>query len=163
MEWSSDPRRRSPALRTTHIKMRNYTIRLVAKEDGPELARLLTELGHPTTPEDIHAQWHDWTNSGNSAFVASASNGLLGAVTLHTMMVLHRTLPVGRITSLIVDPTSRGNGLGRSLMAAAESALADAGCGLIEITSNLRRTDAHAFYERLGYIHTSVRLAKVLL
>jgi hypothetical protein len=43
---------------------------------------------------------------------------------------------------------------------AAEKALAEAGCGLVEVTSKVRRADAHRFYERLGYERTSVRLAR---
>lgn len=48
---------------------------------------------------------------------------LLGAITLHRMVVLHRAKPVGRITSLVVDPAARGRGLGRALVLAAEAAL----------------------------------------
>ncbi|HEY9227767.1 MAG TPA: GNAT family N-acetyltransferase, partial [Gemmatimonadaceae bacterium] len=58
--------------------------------------------------------------------------------------------------------SDRGQGVGRALVAAAEQSLVSAGCGLIEITSNDRRVDAHAFYEHLGYARTSIRLAKSL-
>lgn len=47
-------------------------------------------------------------------------------------------------------------------MAAVERHLGDAGCGLIEITSNLRRSDAHRFYEGLGYERSSYRFGKSL-
>jgi ribosomal protein S18 acetylase RimI-like enzyme len=75
--------------------------------------------------------------------------------------VLHRPKPVGRITSLVVDPSARGQGLGRALVQAGEAALVQAGCGLLEVTSHARRTDAHDFYRHLAYERTSLRFAKV--
>jgi len=94
--------------------------------------------------------------------VVEGKTSLLGAITLHRMTVLHRPMPVGRITSLAVDPSARGEGLGRALMAAAADAMAQAGCGLVEVTSHARRTEAHTFYRHLGYEHTSFRFAKTL-
>ena len=138
-------------------------IRPATERDAPELARLLTSLGHPTDVARIAAQWSEWAAAGNSALVADGADGALaGVATLHRMVVLHRPHPVGRITALVVDAPVRGRGIGRALVAAAEAALAAAGCGLLEITSNVRRADAHAFYERLGYERTSYRFMKVL-
>ena len=74
--------------------------------------------------------------------------------------MLHRSGPVGRLTALVVDERARGRGVGRALIDAAEGILIERGCVLIEVTSNKRRTDAHAFYERLGYTATSFRFAK---
>jgi ribosomal protein S18 acetylase RimI-like enzyme len=141
--------------------MLTTTIRRATERDAGELARLLTLLGHPTTESAIRASWDDWAATGNSALVASQDDdALAGAVTLHQMRVLHRPRAVGRITALIVDTPLRGRGIGRALVSAAEGALGQAGCGLLEITSNFRLTDAPAFYERLGYERTSIRLAK---
>ena len=78
------------------------------------------------------------------------------------MAVLHRPRSVGRITSLVVDTSQRGTGIGRALVAAAEETLASTGCGLQKITSNMRLVGAHEFYEYLGYERASIRLAKVL-
>ena len=139
------------------------TIRAATMHDANELARLLTQLGHPTNASQIVETWDTWRAEKNHAFVAERDDGsLAGVVTLHSMLVLHRPKPVGRITSLIVDAPSRGQGIGTALVAAAESELAVRGCGLLEITSNLKRTDAHAFYESLGYERTSFRLAKTI-
>lgn len=140
-----------------------YVIRPAIASDASELARLFTELGHPMSAAGIRDHWAEWAGAANSAFVAAKGDGaLLGVITLHRMLVLHRPKPVGRITALIVDPSARSGGIGRALVAAAEVALAGANCGLLEITSNLRLVDAHAFYERLGYRRTSIRLAKEL-
>jgi GNAT superfamily N-acetyltransferase len=138
-------------------------IRPAEPRDAAEIARLLTALGHPTEAQSITARWDEWAQAGNAAFVAeNESGGLAGVVTTHRMLVLHRPLPVGRITALIVDASVRGSGVGRRLVAAAEDLLASAGCGLLEITSNARLAEAHAFYEHLGYERTSIRLARTL-
>ncbi|MEO7521095.1 MAG: GNAT family N-acetyltransferase [Gemmatimonas sp.] len=136
-------------------------VRTATPEDAGELARLLTGLGHPTSASFIIESWSAWSDEHNVAMVASADGAsLIGLVTVHHMRVLHRPLPVGRITALFVDEPFRGQGIGRTLVDAAERELAARGCGLLEITSNVRRADAHAFYESLGYERTSVRLVK---
>lgn len=139
------------------------SIRAATIDDARELARLLTQLGHPTSESHVREIWDTWGAEQSGALVATGEgDSLAGVVTLHRMRVLHRPKPVGRISSLIVDEPFRGLGLGRALVEAAERQLLAIGCGLLEITSNNRRTDAHAFYERLGYEKTSVRLAKSL-
>ena len=139
------------------------TIRPATIADAEPLAELFTALEHPTSADAIRARWAGWEAAGAGAFVAEAEDGtLVGAVTLHRMLVLHRPHAVGRITALVVAPAVRGQGIGRALVTAAERAHRAAGCGLLEITSNLRRVDAHAFYERIGYARTSYRFMKPL-
>lgn len=140
-----------------------HPVRPATERDAPEVARLLTALGHPTAAESITSRWKEWIAGGNVVLVVARDDGTLsGVATLHHMVVLHRPKPVGRITALIVDEPARGRGVGRALVAAAEAELARAGCGLLEITSNARLVDAHAFYEHLGYERTSARFAKML-
>ena len=139
------------------------SIRRATAADAAEIARLMTVLGHPSTAAEVAARWPAFVAQGNTAVVAARDDGTLGGVaTLHRTAVLHRPKPVGRVTALVVDEALRGQGVGRRLMAAAEEELRGAGCGLLEITSNARRLDAHAFYERLGYERTSVRLVKTI-
>ncbi len=136
-------------------------IRTATLEDASELARLLGQLDFPVGTQDILARWHNWNAAGNTALVAEGTQSrLVGVAVLHTMHVLHRPHPVGRISALVVDESERSRGIGGALVTAAETTLAKAGCGLLEITSNLRLTQAHAFYEHIGYTRTSFRFAK---
>ena len=138
------------------------SIRRAVPTDAAELARLLSLLGYPLTAGGVAESWATWTAEGDFALVGQGNDSLLGAITLHHMVVLHRPKPVGRITSLIVDPSARGLGLGRALMLAAEDALVRIGCGLIEVTSHRRFAEEHDFYRHMALEQTSLRFARTL-
>ena len=138
----------------------SYEVRAATAGDVPELARLLALLGYPIEERVLVERLGAFSAAGELALVADAGDRLLGLATIHVTPVLHRAGPVGRVTALVVDDETRGRGVGRALVTAAEAILASRGCVLIEVTSNRRRTDAHAFYERLGFVATSLRFGK---
>ena len=135
-------------------------IRDARPEDAPALAALVTELGYPVSGDTIAERMAALHTAGETVLVAARGGTPVGLLTVHVTPVLHRPTPVGRLTMLVVGERERGNGVGRALVAAAERILAARGCALVEVTSNRRRTDAHAFYERLGYDATSLRFGK---
>ena len=136
-------------------------IRQATVEDADEIARLFTLLGHPATADSVRERWHSWEAEGNSALVVVRDEpALAGVATLHRTRVLHRPRPVGPLTGVVIDEDLRGQGIGRALIATAEQRLKQEGCGMVEVTSNMTRDRAHAFYERLGYTRTSFRFAK---
>lgn len=138
-------------------------LREAAFADAAEIARLMTQLEHPTTAADVAAQWDAFMAAGDIALVVARADGsLAGVAVLHRMHTLHRRAPVGRVSALVVDADDRGAGVGRTLMAAAEQRLRESGCGLLEVTSHVARAQAHGFYEHLGYERTSHRFAKAL-
>lgn len=140
----------------------SYDVRAATAADVPELARLLAALGYATDGAVLERRLRAFEAAGETALVADGGERLLGAVTIHVTPVLHRAGPVGRLTALVVDDAARGRGVGRALVRAAEGLLTARGCVLMEVTSNRRRTDAHAFYERVGFAATSLRFAKPL-
>ena len=56
-----------------------------------------------------------------------------------------------QVESVRVASDLRGQGIGALLMADAEQRACAAGCRLIQLTTNRSRTEAHRFYERLGF------------
>ncbi|MFE7355518.1 GNAT family N-acetyltransferase [Streptomyces sp. NPDC057543] len=65
------------------------------------------------------------------------------------------------IEAVRIRADRRGGGLGRELMKQAVDRARLRGCGLMQLTSNKRRTDAHRFYESLGFArsHEGFKLA----
>lgn len=55
----------------------------------------------------------------------------------------------------------RGQGLGSQMISWAIAEATDRGCVLVQLTTDKRRTDAHRFYERLGFraTHEGLKLA----
>jgi GNAT superfamily N-acetyltransferase len=99
---------------------------------------------------------------GRAVLVAERDGAVVGCLSTSVMRVLHRPAPVGRISMMVVDEALRSQGIGAALVREAERVLAEQGCYMIEVTSHVRRTEAHRFYEKLGYDKTSVRLARML-
>ena len=66
-----------------------------------------------------------------------------------------------QIEAVRVRADQRGGGLGGELMIWAIEEARRRGCALVQLTSDKRRTDAHRFYERLGFVasHEGFKLA----
>lgn len=56
----------------------------------------------------------------------------------------------------------RGQRIGEALMRHVETRAKDAGCGLVQLTTDKQRLAAHRFYERLGYSASHVGMKKKL-
>ncbi len=57
----------------------------------------------------------------------------------------------GQIESVRVMPELRGKGVGEAMMRWAIARCEERGCGVVQLTSDMRRPAAHRFYERLGF------------
>ena len=83
--------------------------------------------------------------------------GELGGQVVATMqMIVIPTLPNGGMTrmeleSVHVSPEFRGGGIGRKLLDLAVEYAREKNAGVIQLTSNKSRKDAHRFYERFGF------------
>lgn len=137
-----------------------FLVRSAAGADCEALERLIGQLGYQVTAAEVAARLTEMEREGRLVLVAELGGEVVGCLSTSVMRVLHRPAPVGRISMMVVEAGLRGRGIGAALVRAAEEALVGAGCQLVEVTSNFARTEAHRFYERLGYERTSVRLAR---
>jgi GNAT superfamily N-acetyltransferase len=137
-------------------------IRSAGPGDGVVLARLIGQLEYEVTPDEVAERLVAMEAEGRLVLVAELEGEVMACLSTSIMRVLHRPAPVGRISMMVVDEGVRNRGIGAALVRAAERLLAERGCYMVEVTSHVRRTDAHRFYERLGYERTSVRLARTL-
>lgn len=137
-------------------------IRDARPSDAPRLVELIRYLGHEIDEKAVGKNLGRLKKAGETPLVATLGKEIVGLIGLHRMVTVHRPAPVGRIPVLVVAKEAQDHGIGRMLVEAAEQALIKAGCQIVEVTSNDRRTAAHAFYRHLGYERTSMRFMKTL-
>lgn len=137
-------------------------VREARPSDAARLAGLIGELGHEITEKQVRKNLSALKKSGEIPLVATLDKKVVGMCGVGCRVVIHRPGPLGRITALVVAKEARGAGIGRMLVEAAEEWMRGEGCQLVEVTSNDRRPEAHAFYRHMGYERTSIRSFKKL-
>jgi GNAT superfamily N-acetyltransferase len=140
-------------------------IRPANPDDAELVAALLTELDYPTTPGEARARlakFHSRTDC-RALVVTDEREQPIALASAQVYPSLERDAPSGTITAFVVSKSARRGGVGRTLVGAIESYLREQGCVRVTVGSHLRRTDAHAFYEALGYERSGFRFARMLV
>ncbi|MBV8776434.1 MAG: GNAT family N-acetyltransferase [Alphaproteobacteria bacterium] len=144
----------------------DITIRPAARDDVPAIAALLAEdpLGRAREDpgdlavylrafDDVRAQ------PGNLLAVAERAGAVVGCLQLTIIPGLSRCgVKRALIEGVRVGAGERGRGLGERLLRHAIGLARAEGCGLVQLTSDKSRRDAHRFYERLGFVASHVGL-----
>jgi ribosomal protein S18 acetylase RimI-like enzyme len=137
-------------------------LRAAKPGDSKRLSALLDYLGHPISEKGVRKNLAALARRKETPLVATLDKQVVGLIGIHTMLTVHRDSPVGRIPVLVVAKEAQGQGIGKMLVKEAERLLKKAGCKIVEVTSNDRRAEAHAFYRHMGYDRTSIRFMKKL-
>jgi ribosomal protein S18 acetylase RimI-like enzyme len=111
------------------------------------------------------------TQEGDGVFlVAEANKAIIGCMALLTidhqqtdieLLGVH-PLKDARVIELVVGAAVRNQGIGRQLMRAAEEFARSHACDGIRVEVFSPNTDAHRFYEKLGYTDRIVDMLKTL-
>ncbi len=143
-------------------RMLSVTIRAARTDDTEAISALCTQLGYPSSPEQVQERLGTiLADADHIVLVAQRATGqVIGWVQIHVrkLIVVDRH---AEIVGLVVARTHRGWNVGRRLLEAAEAWALDQGCRAVHLRSNVQRTEAHRFYEKLGYHLTKTQRAYI--
>lgn len=127
------------------------SIRRMTSEDVPVSQVLLSQLGYQMDAQEVRRRYDAVTQSGDHALMVAEQGGHIIAL-CHTYArpALDKP-PEAVVQALVVDQAARGSGVGKIMMAAAETWAADHGFKSVALASHVSRSDAHAFYRAIGY------------
>jgi len=138
----------------------NYAIRTAEADDAAVLVPLYAELGYPSSADEMAARLARVLRDENHRVLVAGDKAgvVIGCVHIGRLMSLDADLS-GQILGLVVAEKARRFGVGRALMAAAEDWARDKQCVKVILRSSVRRTEAHEFYERIGYRNLKTQYA----
>lgn len=138
-------------------------IRAAAIGDASDVAPLLEALGYPCSRDEAAERIAVLLGDPcQHLLLAEVAGQTCGLVTLDVRYSLTRGANHARITALVVTERCSRQGLGRRLLREVEGIARRAGATRIEVTSNIRRSEAHAFYHGCGYADGSRHFFKLL-
>jgi len=144
--------------------MEDLEIREATSDDLPAIVAMLADdpLGaQRETPEDLSPYLTAWerlaADPNQYLVVAVRKSRVIGTLQLTIIPGLSRRGSVRSIIEAVrVHADERGSGLGTRLIEWAIEESRCQGCQLVQLTSDRARTDAHRFYERLGFTASHV-------
>jgi ribosomal protein S18 acetylase RimI-like enzyme len=139
-------------------------VRNAKTEDEAEILNLVQQLGYENVSlGELRINMNLYEEDNHLLLVFEENNHVIGFIALDILQLFHIQGKTGKITSLCIDAKSRGEGIGKALVAEAEDFFRKCKCTRIEVTSNQRRKDAHSFYLALGYKQTSLKFVRELV
>lgn len=124
----------------------------MAATDAERVAALAGQLGYPSSPEAVRERMANVLASSDAAALVALDGERVVAwlyVEMRRSLVSDHE---AQVMGLVVEEACRSRGMGAALMDAAEGWARARGADHVRVGSRISRTDAHRFYERLGYV-----------
>jgi GNAT superfamily N-acetyltransferase len=138
-------------------------VRAAELGDAGDVAHLLDVLGYPCTRDEASERIAIiFRDPRQHLLLADIDGAICGLISLDLIYSLARGADIARITALAVTPNCQRQGIGRRLLREVELIARRAGASRLEVTSNPRRIEAHAFYRGCGYADGSRHFVKPL-
>lgn len=135
--------------------------RKAREDDLPSIVRLLSddELGSQRErfEEPLPAAYYEAFNAiesqvGNQVILAIENQRVIGCLQLTIIPGLARQgMRRAQIEGVRIDRIYRGKQIGEKLFEKAIAIAKSEKCGMVQLTTDKQRSDAHRFYEKLGF------------
>lgn len=137
----------------------DVVVRVAQRRDVPDMVALVREGSltpeayADTSLDPVYDAWDELMLDPNAeTLVLDLDGRVVGMAQLNYMRHLSRGgMRRCYIENVFIAGTFRSQGLGAVLIENCLDMARARGCGLVELLSDNRRTDAHRFYQRLGF------------
>jgi GNAT superfamily N-acetyltransferase len=140
------------------------TYRAARPDDLPRIIGLIVEDSVVTTGDDPADAMHpDYVTAlatidadpNQEMLVVELEGEPVGCFQLSYLPgLMRRGMWRGQIEVVHVAAHKRNLGIGSEMMRWALARCRERGCGMVQLTSNKKRADAHRFYQRLGFVQS---------
>jgi GNAT superfamily N-acetyltransferase len=149
-----------PIFRTAKLDDLALIVKLLADDF---LGQQREDLSEPLNENYLKAFREIEADPNNELIVAELDGKVIGTLQLVvTPSLSYRGSKRSIVESVRVDSSLRGKGIGREMMLWAIERAKQRGCISMHLTSHNDRTDAHRFYESLGFSKSHTGMKKAL-
>ncbi|MBR5345064.1 MAG: GNAT family N-acetyltransferase [Clostridia bacterium] len=138
--------------------MSEITIREIRESDYSQVAAIWRDvLDLPNATDEIVSETYEQMkqDSNYRTFVAEADGRIVGLAAAVKVLAIGHPGGYVKMNGLGVLPAYRKQGIGRMLLERVEQMASEMGAPYVGLASGIRRTEAHVFYEHMGYRKTS--------
>ena len=126
-------------------------IREMAADDAKAVNTLSNQLGYPLSIEQTLQNINAVLESkDHTAFVAEYENKIVGWIGA-SQAIMIEVMPHCEINGLVIDQDHRGMGIGKLLIDKVKQWAREKNNSKIGLRCNVKRTEAHLFYQHLGF------------
>jgi predicted N-acetyltransferase YhbS len=131
----------------------DFKIRAAKPADAEAIALLSRELGYPAELKTVRERLRRILGRDDQRMVVAElpGGGVCGWLQAHSSVAVESGLRV-EIVGLIVSDRMRRRGVGRSLVAQAETWAAEISAETVVVRSNSKRVESRLFYPSLGFL-----------
>lgn len=148
--------------------MININIRQAGKQDLPKILEIYELLSNPEDEPisiDEVSGIFERINSypDYKVYIVESEGQTVGTFALLIMdNMAHGGLPSGILEDMAIVPDWQRKGIGKQIMEFAMDYCRGKGCYKMQLSSNVKRQPAHAFYEGLGFVRYGYAFTKDL-